>query len=83
MGGSDSIHNGLGIIGVIINGSPRDLNSLSPGSQVLAGKVGPSHAYVHIEETGIDVNVFGMNVQHDDLLHADVHGAVFIKGAFF
>ena len=48
------------------------------GFQVQAGKIGPAHAYVRIEETGIPVNIFGMNVQHNDLIHADRHGAVVI-----
>ena len=51
---------------------------LSEGFQVLAGKIGPAHAYVRIEETGIPVDIFGMEVQHNDLLHADRHGAVVI-----
>jgi len=33
---------------------------------------------VRIEETGIPVNIFGMNVQHNDLIHADRHGSVVI-----
>ena len=72
------IHNGLGIQGVVTNGSMRDLDSLSPGFQVLAGKIGPAHAYVHIEEIGVNVEIFGMNVRHNDLVHADQHGAVVI-----
>jgi len=73
-----NIHNALGLLGVVTNGSVRDLDVLSPGFQVLAGKIGPSHAYVRIEETGKEVNIFGMNVRHNDLIHADRHGAVVI-----
>jgi len=72
------IHNALGVLGVVTNGSVRDLGVLSVGFQVLAGKIGPAHAYVRIEKTGIPVNIFGMNVQHNDLIHADRHGAVLI-----
>ena len=75
---NSNIHNALGVIGVVTNGSVRDLVVLSAGFQVLAGKIGPAHAYVRIEETGIPVNIFGMNVQHKDLIHADRHGAVVI-----
>jgi len=64
---NSNIHNALGVIGVVTNGSVRDLDVLSAGFQVLAGKIGPAHAYVRIEETGIPVNIFGMNVQHNDL----------------
>ena len=75
---NSNIHKALGVIGTITNGSVRDLDVLSDGFQVLAGKIGPAHAYVHIEENGIPVDIFGMEVQHNDLLHADRHGAVVI-----
>ena len=75
---NSNIHNALGVIGTITNGSVRDLDVLSEGFQVLAGKIGPAHAYVHIEETGISVDIFGMEVKHNDLLHAGRHGAVVI-----
>jgi regulator of RNase E activity RraA len=73
-----NIHNALGVAGVLTNGSVRDLDVLAPGFQVLAGKIGPAHAYVRVEETGIPVEIFGMKVQHNDLVHADRHGAVVI-----
>ena len=63
---------------MVTNGSVRDLDVLSAGFQVIAGKIGLAHAYVRIEETGIPVNIFGMNVQHNDLIHADQHGSVVI-----
>jgi regulator of RNase E activity RraA len=75
---NSNIHNALGVIGVVTNGSVRDLDVLSAGFQVMAGKIGLAHAYVRIEETGIPVNIFGMNVQHNDLIHADQHGSVVI-----
>ena len=75
---NSNIHKALGVIGVLTNGSVRDLDVLSEGFQVLAGKIGPAHAYVRIEETGIPVSIFGMEVKHNDLLHADRHGAVII-----
>ena len=75
---NSNIHKALGVIGTITNGSVRDLDMLSEDFQVLAGKIGPAHAYVHIVETGIPVDIFGMEVKHNDLLHADRHGAVVI-----
>ena len=75
---NSNIHKALGVIGVLTNGSVRDLDVLSEGFQVLAGKIGPAHAYVRIEETRIPVSIFGMEVKHNDLLHADRHGAVVI-----
>ena len=72
------MHKGLGVQGVVTNGSIRDLDACAPGFQLLAGMVGPSHAYVHVVETGCPVDVYGMRVEHDAIIHADRHGAVVI-----
>jgi regulator of RNase E activity RraA len=45
---------------------------------MLAGSIAPSHAYVHIVEFGLSVNVHNMDVQSGDLIHADRHGAVVV-----
>ena len=73
-----AIHRGLGCVGGVTNGSMRDLDDCAPGFQLLAGKVGPSHAHVHIVDFGSEVTIFGMRVSHDDIIHADQHGAVVI-----
>lgn len=73
-----AVHKGLGALGAVTNGSIRDLDACAKGFQLLAGKVGPSHAYVHLVSFGEPVNVFGMLAQHNDLIHADCHGAVVI-----
>ena len=75
---NSAVHEGLGVAGVLTNGSVRDLGELSPTFPILAGSVGPSHAHVHVEEIGAPVTVFGMEVVHGDLVHADRHGAVVI-----
>ena len=75
---NSNIHKGLGCLGVITNGSFRDLDDLAPGFQILGGEVGPSHAYVHIVGFGEQVNIYGMGVQDGDLIHADQHGAVVV-----
>ena len=72
------VHRGLGCVGGITNGSIRDLDASAPGFQLLAGAVGPSHAWVHLVETGIVVDVHGMRVRDGDLVHADRHGAVVV-----
>ena len=72
------VHRGLGSLGVVTNGSARDLDQLAEGFQVLAGSVAPSHAYVYPVEWDIPVVVHGMQVQPGDLVHADRHGAVVI-----
>lgn len=73
-----AVHRGLGCMGGVTNGSMRDLDDCAPGFQLLAGKVGPSHAHVHIVDFGSPVTIFGMRVLHDDIIHADQHGAVVI-----
>jgi regulator of RNase E activity RraA len=45
---------------------------------MLAGAVSPSHAYVHVVEFGIPVNIHGMAAKSGDLIHADRHGAVVV-----
>jgi len=78
---NSNIHKGLGCLGVITNGSIRDLPVCAEGFQMLAGVVGPSHAYVHLEAIGGPVTVAGMPVKPGDLIHADQHGAVVIPHA--
>lgn len=72
------VHKALGALGCVTNGSFRDCDMLAPGFQIVGGRIGPSHAYVHLVDFGRPVNVFGMNVAHDDVVHADFHGAVVI-----
>jgi len=73
-----NVHKGLGCLGGVTDGSIRDLDMLAPGFQLLAGRVGPSHAHVHLVAHGLSVNVAGMQVASGDLIHADRHGAVVI-----
>ncbi|NNC79266.1 MAG: RraA family protein [Acidimicrobiales bacterium] len=73
-----NIHKGLGSLGVITDGSVRDLDDAAAGFQMLAGMVNPSHAWIRIEEYGIPVTVHGMRVEPGDLIHADQHGAVVV-----
>ena len=75
---NSKLHEALGCAGVVTNGALRDLDMISPAFQILAGMVTPSHAFVRIESIGEPVSVLGMDVSHDDLLHADRHGAVVI-----
>jgi regulator of RNase E activity RraA len=73
-----AIHKGLGCLGCVTDGSIRDLDQVAPGFQLLAGRVGPSHAHVHVVDFGQKVQVAGMAVASGDLVHADRHGAVVI-----
>jgi len=76
-----AIHVGLGCVGLITNGSVRDLDQWAPGFQFLAGRIGPSHAYAKPVAFGGEVTVFGMTVRDGDLVHADRHGAVIVPPA--
>lgn len=73
-----TIHKALGVLGCVTNGSFRDLDMWAPGFQMIGGRVGPSHAHVHMVDFGKPVNIFGMQAAHDDVIHADFHGAVVI-----
>ncbi len=73
-----AVHAGVGVSGCVTNGSFRDIDMLAPGFQIIGGRIGPSHAHVHMVQMKCDVNIFGMLVGHDDVVHADVHGAVII-----
>jgi len=75
---NSNIHKGLGCLGLITDGSVRDLPDVAAGFQMLAGRIGPSHAYVHPVGFGAPINVCGMRVVDGDLIHADQHGAVVI-----
>lgn len=73
-----AIHKGLGCVGLVTNGSIRDLPLCAPGFHMLAGVIGPSHAFVHVVDCALTVTVAGMTVSPGDLVHADEHGAVVI-----
>lgn len=73
-----NVHKALGCLGTITNGSVRDIPMIPAGFQMLAGSIAPSHAFVHVVDYGVPVNIHGMAVRSDDLIHADRHGAVVV-----
>lgn len=75
---NSAIHLGLDCQGCVTNGSFRDLEEWAPGFQMLGGRVGPSHAFVHLVDFGGEVTVHGMTAKDGDILHADRHGAVIV-----
>lgn len=75
---NSAIHLGLGCVGLVTDGGVRDLPDIAPGFQMLAGRVIPSHAHVHVVDFARPVTVAGMRVRDGDLIHADQHGAVVI-----
>ncbi len=73
-----AVHMALGVQGCVTNGAYRDTEQLAPGFQILGAGVVPSHAHVHMLRMGDLVDVAGMRVVHDDVIHADAHGAVVV-----
>ena len=76
-----AVHKGLGLKGALTNGVMRDLDVIDDGFPILAGSIGPSHAFVHVRDIGTPVSIKGMEVAEDDLIHADRHGALVIPEA--
>ena len=74
-----NIHRALGCVGVVTDGSVRDLDEVRAlGFQFCAAHVSVSHAWVHMVDFGLPVKVGGLWVKPGDLLHGDQHGVVSI-----
>lgn len=70
-----NVHRGFGISGTLTNGAIRDFGCCPKDYQVIGGVISPSHRFVHVIDTGMPVNVFGMDVAEGDFVHADRNGA--------
>jgi regulator of RNase E activity RraA len=77
-----TVHKGFGLAGALTNGVMRDLGDLPDGFPVIAGSVGPSHAFVHVREIGTPVKVFGLEIHDAEWVHADRHGALVIPEGY-
>ncbi len=75
---NSNVHYGLGCLGVVTNGCIRDIPDSQENFQMLAGMINPSHAWVHVVDWGTPVTIHGMEVEEENLIHADMHGAVVI-----
>jgi len=74
-----NIHKALGCVGVVTDGSVRDLDEVKAlGFQFCASHVSVSHANVHMVDFGIPVKVGGVWIKPGDLVHGDQHGVVTI-----
>ncbi len=71
-----AIHKGLGMLDAVTDGVMRDLDAIDPGFPVLTGSIGISHGFVHIVETEIPVDVMGMHMEPEELIHVGRHGAL-------
>ncbi|MBV8991233.1 MAG: RraA family protein [Solirubrobacterales bacterium] len=72
-----TIFGALGCVGCVTDGSVRDLDAAREmGFHFFASGPSVSHAYVRVEGVGEPVEVGGLLVAPDDLLHADQHGVL-------
>jgi 4-hydroxy-4-methyl-2-oxoglutarate aldolase len=71
------IQQALGSVGVVTNGTARDLPAVkAAGFQLFAGGVAVSHAYSHMVEFGKPVEVGGLRIAPGDLILGDRHGVM-------
>jgi regulator of RNase E activity RraA len=74
-----NIFTALGCTALATNGAVRDLPGVEKsGLQVFAGNVSVSHAYAHVVDFGVPVELGGLTINPGDLLHGDRHGIVCI-----
>ena len=76
-----NVHWGLGCVGAVTDGSMRDLEMMCPQFQCIAAVVAPSHGFVQVVDFGVQVDVLGMAVSNNDIVHVDHHGAIVIPRA--
>src|SRR6201988_2610558 len=63
-----NVHKALGNLGVITDGSIRDIPQWAPGFQALAGSIGPSHAWTHADSFGGEGRGAGLTGESDGLI---------------
>jgi len=72
-----SVFKALGCVGIVTNGAVRDLDALDAMKMhVYSGSVVPSHAYAHVVDIGVPVQIGNMTIENGELLHGDRHGIV-------
>lgn len=72
----------LGAVGYVTNGAVRDLPGIGrTGFHLFAQGVSPSHAYAHVVDFGVPVEIGGLRVGPGDLLHGDMHGVVSVPAS--
>lgn len=68
-----------GCVGVVTDGGVRDVDEVEAlGFHYFAREVIVSHAYIHVEESGVPVQIGGLTIRPGDLIHADKHGVMVI-----
>ena len=70
-----NIHKALGCVGTVTDGGVRDLDEMQEmGFFAFATEVMVSHAFVHLVDVGVPVNVGGLMVNPGDIIMGDQHG---------
>lgn len=74
-----SLSRRLGAIGIVTDGGVRDLDGVRPlGFHVFASGLVVAHGTFNIVDVGIPVEVSGVRVQPEDLIHGDPSGVTTI-----
>jgi 4-hydroxy-4-methyl-2-oxoglutarate aldolase len=69
----------LGCAGLITNGAVRDIPAIRKlGFSLFAAYAAVSHAYIHMVDFGVPVEIYGLKISPGDLLYADCHGVLSI-----
>lgn len=67
----------LGCIGVVTNGAVRDINRVKTLEfHMFSGHLSVSHSYSHVLQSGVRVQIGGLEISAGDLLHGDEHGII-------
>jgi len=74
-----NIHKALGAVGVVTNGSVRDLDEVHAlGFHFFAAAVTVSHRHCHLIDFGLPIKVGGIKVCPGDVIHGDKHGVLVV-----
>lgn len=70
-----NILSALGASALVTNGSVRDIDGIEEiNFQLFAGSLAVSHAYAHVFDFGVPVELAGLKIHPGDLIHGDRHG---------
>jgi 4-hydroxy-4-methyl-2-oxoglutarate aldolase len=71
----------MGFVGVVTNGAVRGVSKFQEiGLQVFSGSVSVAHAYNHVFDEDLPVEIAGLRLKWDDLIHGDENGIVLLPG---
>ena len=74
-----NIHRRLGCVGTVTDGGVRDIDEMENlGFHAFSSGVLVSHAYIHVVDVNIPLNVGGQKVSPGDIIMGDKHGVLTI-----